>query len=281
MFAASRHDSSDKVAIVTGGASGIGRALCEELARAGTTVIVADINIEGAEKVAAAVAAAGGRARAAKLDVSQRADVRQLVDETTRQHGRLDYMFNNAGIALAGEVRHTPPESWQRMLEVDLWGVIHGTTAAYDVMVGQGFGHIVNTASIAGLIPGPAQTPYCTAKHAVVGLSMSLRGEAAGLGVRVSVVCPGFVRTDIWDAMTVLKADGEDAGAITLEAMTKELPIRMMDPGRAARTILRGLRRNRGIIVFPFHARLLWWLYRLHPSLVKPLGRQMLKTLRP
>jgi short-subunit dehydrogenase len=104
-------------------------------------------------------------------------------------------MLNNAGIALGGEVRDMDLEHWRRILDVNLWGVIHGTTAAYQVMVKQGFGHIVNTASLGGLIPEPMATAYATTKHAVVGLSTSLRAEAAELRVKVSVVCPGFVQT--------------------------------------------------------------------------------------
>jgi NAD(P)-dependent dehydrogenase (short-subunit alcohol dehydrogenase family) len=124
--------------------------------------------------------------------------VQELVDETVRDYGRLDYMFNNAGIGMGGEVRDMDLEHWRRVLEVNLWGVTCGTSAAYEEMVRQGFGHIVNTASLAGLIPLPMVAAYCATKHAVVGLSASLRAEAAALGIKVSVVCPGFVETGIF-----------------------------------------------------------------------------------
>ncbi|MFB0533577.1 MAG: SDR family NAD(P)-dependent oxidoreductase [Anaerolineae bacterium] len=262
----------DKVAIVTGGASGIGRALCQELGQRGAVVMVADINAEGAQQVASAIATTGGRARAAYLDVSQAEDVQRLVDETASEHGRLDYMFNNAGIAMAGEVRDTSLLQWRRLVDVNLWGVIYGTTAAYSLMVRQGFGHIVNTASLAGLVSFPALTPYAATKHAIVGLSTSLRAEAAGLGVKVSVICPGHVRTGIYDVATVLKASREDAWAL--------IPFNAMEAARAARVMLRGVARNRAIIIFPFHTRLPWWLHRLHPSLSAIWGSRVVRMFR-
>ncbi len=185
----------DKVAIVTGGASGIGHMLCQELCRLGALVVVADVDSRGAEEVASAILKAGGRARAAFLDVSRVESVRGLVDEILSEHGRLDYMFNNAGIAIVGELRDMSLEHWQRIIDVNLWGVIYGTTAAYSIMARQGSGHIINTASLAGLIGYPASTAYAATKSAVIGLSTSLRAEAAGLGVKVSVVCPGYVQT--------------------------------------------------------------------------------------
>ena len=262
----------DKVAIVTGGASGIGRALCQELGQRGAVVIVADINAEGAQQVASAIATTGGRARAAYLDVSQAEDVQRLVDETASEHGRLDYMFNNAGIAMAGEVRDTSLLQWRRLVEINLWGVIYGTTAAYSLMVRQGFGHIVNIASLAGLVGFPIATPYTAAKHGVVGLSTSLRAEAADVGVKVSVACPGYVPTGIYDAAIVLRVNREDAWAL--------IPFKGIDATRAAWVILRGVARNRAIITFPFHARLSWWLHRLHPSLSAIWGRRLVRMFR-
>ncbi|MCP4591902.1 MAG: SDR family oxidoreductase, partial [bacterium] len=200
-----------KIAIVTGGASGIGQALCKELARRGAaSVVVADVNAEVAREVAEAITTAGGRARAAELDVTQAEAVQALVEQTVSEHGRLDYMFNNAGIAIEGEVRDMTLDQWRRIVDVNLWGVIYGTTSAYRVMVGQGFGHIVNTSSGAGLAPVALGTAYSATKHAVVGLSTLLRAEGAGLGVKVSVVCPGAIRTGIVDA-SVYVTDVKDA----------------------------------------------------------------------
>jgi NAD(P)-dependent dehydrogenase (short-subunit alcohol dehydrogenase family) len=261
-----------KVAIVTGGASGIGRALCEQLGRAGALICVADINAAGAGQVASAITAAGGRAWAAYLDVTRAQDVRQLIDETVAEHGQLDYMFNNAGIAIAGELRDLDLEHWARMLDVNLWGVIHGTSAAYRVMCAQGFGHIVNVASAGGLIPTPVLTTYAATKHAVVGLTTSLRVEAAGLGVKVSLVCPGLTQTGLVDTTQAVKVD--------LEGAFSKLPFVFMDPDDCARVILHGVLHNKGIITVSSHARLTWWLYRLHPSLLNPALFKMVDLVR-
>ena len=262
----------DKVAIVTGAASGMGLSLCEHLGRWGAMVIAADINEQGSENVASAISQSGGRANAVHLDVSKEQDVQNLVEETVTKHGRLDFMFNNAGIAVAGEARDVGPEHWRRVIDVDLLGVIYGITAAYPVMVKQGQGHIVNTASLAGLIPAPFECSYAAAKHGVVGLSSSLRAEGAELGVKVSVVCPGFVRTAIFDATPVMNANMDDVLAT--------VPFKMIDAASAGRIILRGVKRNLPFIVFPFHARFLWWLHRLHPVLSGFVGRKMVKDIR-
>jgi len=197
----------EKIAIVTGGASGIGRALCEQLCQLGATVLVADVNEEGAGQVASGINKTGGRARAVHLDVAQEEKVQKLIDETVSEHGRLDYMFNNAGICVIGEERDVSLDHWRSVLDVNLFGVIYGTTAAYSLMVKQGFGHIVNTASLAGLIPATQEISYTASKYAVVGISNALRMEGADLGVKVSVVCPGFVQTGIYDASLAVNVD--------------------------------------------------------------------------
>jgi NAD(P)-dependent dehydrogenase (short-subunit alcohol dehydrogenase family) len=265
-------DFTQKVAVVTGGASGIGQALCHELGRRGTIVIVADINLEGAQKVASVISSRGWLATPAHLDVSQADDVHELVEDTLSQHGQIDYMFNNAGIGIAGEMRDMDLGLWKEIVDVNLWGVIHGTTSAYQVMVQQGSGHIVNTASVAGLIPIPMETAYVATKYGVVGLSLSLRDEARHLGVRVSVACPGFISTGIYYSATVLRVSREDLMA--------QIPFRPMDASRAARVILRGVSRNQGVITMPFYARIFWWLYRLHPALLSYWSRKIPKDFR-
>ncbi len=262
----------NQVAIVTGGASGIGRALCQELARRGAMVVVADINYAGAQAVATAIDANGGRAAPAPLDVTQAADVQRLVEDTVRAHSRLDYMFNNAGIGVAGEVRELSLDHWRKAIDINLWGVIHGTTAAYAGMLRQRSGHIVNIASAAGLIGEPGLAPYSVTKSAVVALSAALRAEADAFGVRVTVVCPGFVDTAIYENAIGVKIDKDEFLA--------KLPVRLVPAADAARAILRGVERNEAIVVFPFYARLLWWLTRINPSALAGFHRKMLANLR-
>jgi NAD(P)-dependent dehydrogenase (short-subunit alcohol dehydrogenase family) len=264
------------VAIVTGGASGIGRALCEELGRRGAAVIVTDINAGGAENVASGIAASGGSARSAFLDVTCAEDVRVLVEEIAADQGRLDYVFNNAGICTVGEVRDMSLAQWRRLIDVNLWGVIHGSMAAYQVMLRQGFGHIVNLGSADGLMPFPMMTAYSTTKHAVIGFSTSLRAEAAGLGINVTVACPGLVRSGMQDA-TTLVTKVRDRDALQGDLATSRVAI---GADECAKAIMRGVERNKGIIVVTAFARICWWLYRLHPALIAPLNRAWIDAIR-
>jgi NAD(P)-dependent dehydrogenase (short-subunit alcohol dehydrogenase family) len=161
----------------------------------GAGVVLADRQVALAEEVAARIRENGGQAIAEELDVTDFQETRRLVESTYQGAGRLDYVFNNAGIGIIGETRLYELADWSRIVDVNLRGVIHGVQAAYPIMLRQGFGHLVNTASFAGLFPYPLAVGYCASKHAVVGLSTSLRIEAAAAGVRVSVLCPGPVRT--------------------------------------------------------------------------------------
>jgi NAD(P)-dependent dehydrogenase (short-subunit alcohol dehydrogenase family) len=262
-------DYKDKVAIVTGGGSGMGRALCEELGRLGARVVVADIDPERARETASGIPGAQARV----VDVSRREDVQGLVDQTVAGHGQLDYMFNNAGIpGIGGKSLDIGVEQWERMMNVNLMGVVYGTLSALRVMADRGSGHIINTSSLAGLIGVAVAPPYTAAKHGVVGLSMSMRAEAEAFGVRMSVVCPGLVRTGIFDAVEVIGADKEKVLKLIFGSRK-----RMMSPERAARIIIKGVEDNRAIIIFPFLARFIWWLYRLCPNIFAPLSRKLVR----
>jgi NAD(P)-dependent dehydrogenase (short-subunit alcohol dehydrogenase family) len=260
------------VAVVTGGASGIGQALSEALAKRGAVVIIADRQGERAESVAAGIRANGGSASVTELDVVDFPALQQLLMDVERTHGRLDYLFNNAGIGVGGEVRHYQIDDWNRVFDVNLHGVTNGIQAAYPLMLRQGFGHIVNTASMAGLVPSPWTTSYSAAKHAVVGLSMALRVEAAPSGVRVSVLCPGVVRTPILENCGKF---GRMVQPIAEERMREYFDrLRPMDPAKFADKVLRAIARNRAIIIYPRWWRISWWLYRLSPWLTEWLTRK-------
>jgi NAD(P)-dependent dehydrogenase (short-subunit alcohol dehydrogenase family) len=235
-------------------------------------VIVADINADGAQEVAAAIRRRGGQAAAHTVDVADADSVNQLVQQTVAAHQRLDYLFNNAGIAVTADARDLGLEHWHKVIAVNLLGVIYGVQAAYPIMVRQGYGHIVNTASLAGLLPYPTNIPYATTKHAVVGLSLSLRAEAADLGVKVSVVCPGWVQSGIYTASPMLN--------VRREQVRPSLPFKLMEADTAARRILAGVARNQPVIVFPFYARLLWWVYRMRATWLNLLGFRMIRDLR-
>jgi NAD(P)-dependent dehydrogenase (short-subunit alcohol dehydrogenase family) len=266
------NDFKDKVSIITGAASGIGQAISEALGEDSAVVVIADINLEGAQKVASSINQKGGKAEAVQLDVTSAEDVQRLIEETVAKHGKLDLVFNNAGVAAGGEARDLSLADWRRIVDVNLMGVIYGTTAAYEVMVKQGFGHIVNTASLAGLLGAPFMVPYSATKHAVVGLSKSLRAEAADLGIKVTAICPGYIQTNIFDASPWRKINKDD--------ILQKIPFKIIEAKEAARIILRGVARNKAMIVFPGYAKFFWFLSRLSLKLVAPLDRKTVKDFR-
>lgn len=263
----------DRVAIVTGAGSGIGRAVGQELARRGARVVLSDVDGRAVAQVARTLAAEGLEARAVAADVALFEAVESLIEETVRREGRLDYLFNNAGIAVGGEVRDCSLEDWRKVLDVNLRGVVHGVVAAYPIMVRQGSGHIVNTASIEGLIPFPVTVSYVASKYGVVGLSHGLRVEGAALGVKVSVVCPGYIKTAIFESSKMIKVDRE-------KMMEQLGETRGITPEACARVILRGVERNKATIVVTPWARIMWLLHRLSPSLVLRLQARAMKRHR-
>jgi NAD(P)-dependent dehydrogenase (short-subunit alcohol dehydrogenase family) len=250
----------DKVAIITGAGSGIGKGLAEELAQRGAHVVISDINAERIEKVAEGIARSDGKVTALTLDVSDYDAVKKMIDDTVAIHGRIDYIFNNAGIAVGGPAKDFQIDDWRKVIGVNLNGVVSGVSVAYPIMVAQGFGHIINTASIAGLAPLFATASYVTSKYGVVGLSNALRIEGAEHGVKVSVVCPGYVRTAIFNDSKNINID---------EQNLKQPPDRMgVTPEECANIILRGVERNQAFIVVTFFAKFLWALNRISPDLV-------------
>jgi len=258
----------NKVTLMTGAASGIGRAVAQELGRRGAVLVLTDIDEKLLDETAAGIEQAGGRAEAARLDVTDAEAVRNVITDAARRHGRLDYLFNNAGIAIQGEIRDFTLEHWQRTLDVNLRGVINGVHAAYPLMIEQGFGHIVNTASVAGLAPAAGLAPYAASKHAVVGISTTLRAEGMSLGVRCSAVCPGIIQTPIMQNMTILNEEQIPGGRQT---MFDTMGIRPYPVERCAQKIVRGVERNKAIIVVAPLAWFLWTVYRISPGLAVKL----------
>jgi len=190
-------DLVNKVAVVTGAGSGIGEGIVRAAAAGGMRVVVADIDTERAEAVAASLRDEGGDAIAQRVDVSDFASVEALRDAAVKAYGRVDVLCNNAGVWLGALMQDADIKDWQFLINVNLYGVIHGVKAFLPFMLEQGAGHIVNTASMGGLIAGPPEGLYCTTKFAIVGLSEALLMEVAEQGVQVSVLCPGLVNTDL------------------------------------------------------------------------------------
>jgi NAD(P)-dependent dehydrogenase (short-subunit alcohol dehydrogenase family) len=214
---------SNKVAIVTGGASGIGQAICQELAERHVFVVITDINEREGKRLEAELNHHSDTSRFVYLDVTNDKGVEQVVKEVYKEFGRLDYLFNNAGMAMYGEMYDTSLEHWKEIMDINLWGVIYGTQVGYQIMREQGFGHIVNTSSAAGLGPSPLSTAYSTTKHAVVGLTTSLHYEAEEYGVKVSTLCPTFIDTPIFNKAKAINIDK----SVMIQQLKKQ---KMMSP---------------------------------------------------
>jgi NAD(P)-dependent dehydrogenase (short-subunit alcohol dehydrogenase family) len=240
-------------AIVTGAGSGIGAELSRALAAAGARVVCADLDAEAAAAVAGPIGA-----RAVGLDVTDAAAVQALVDEVDP-----DLMFNNAGITFGGETEELTLDQWNAIIDVNIRGVVHGVAAAYPRMVARGSGQIVNTASMGGLMAAGLITSYVMTKHAVVGLSLALRSEAASKGVGVTVVCPAAVDTPILDKGHVGRFHGRD---YYLKGQGVKRPLAT---DVFAAQVLEAVAADKAMLVTPLQARLTWRLGRWLPGLVQ------------
>ena len=250
-----------KVAVVTGGGSGIGAALARAFAAVGMDVVVADIEAEAAERVALEVRATGRRALAVRADVSSSESVEALAARTYDELGACHVLCNNAGVLLMGALETRTPKDWQWVLGVNLWGVIHGVLAFVPRMLAQpGEKQIVNTGSMAGLLAAPGVGVYGTAKFGVVGLSEHLRRDLAGHAIGVSVLCPGGVQTKILHSernrppdLGKSKVSRED-----VQLMMGAGPIHpdeIQPPEVIAAAVVEGIRANDAFIVTHAHYR--------------------------
>ncbi len=262
----------DKVVLVTGAGSGIGAGLARSMAAEGAHLIIADLNPTAAATVVTELCSQGRSAIPCQLDVRIFVEFEQAVSLAVEKFGRLDILFNNAGVGLAGAVQDTELSDWKQCLDVNVWGVIHGVHAAYPVMLRQGFGQIVNIASAAGLAPRPGMVAYATAKAAVVGLSTSLRAEAADLGIKVNTICPLTVATAIFKNTVYKNLDSE--------SLLAAAPIKPFPLEKCVARILYGVTQNQSIITVQFLAWLEWWLYRLWPPLASVFLNSRRKLFR-
>jgi NADP-dependent 3-hydroxy acid dehydrogenase YdfG len=267
-----------KVAFITGGASGIGAALAAELVDKGAEVWIADRHIETADELAHRLnGRTGGRAHAMELDVRSFTAFEDSVNHVVQHSGRIDYLFNNAGIAISGEVDSYTLEDWKDVIDVNLLGVVHGIQAVYPVMIRQHSGHIVNTASFAGLVTSAGSVSYAATKHAVVALSNTFRLEAERHGVQVSVLCPGVIRTPI---LTGGRYGRKLTGVSDDDILRFWSLSRPMAPEPFAERALRAVLRGDSIIVVPAWWKAFWYLERLSPGLSMRAARLPLKRVR-
>jgi len=261
-----------KVAAVTGAGSGIGRALALELAAQGCRIAAADINMPALEEIGALLEARGADCSLHLVDVSEAASVQAFADAVVSEHGAVHILINNAGINLQKSFEHHSLDDWQRVLGVNLWGVIYGCTFFLPHLRRSASAHIVNLSSMAGFCGLPSQSSYCASKAAVKALNESLWAELAVDGIGVTSVHPGAVVTNMIPA-SLLEADNK-AVARHNYALVKKFG---MSPERAAKIIVRAVRTNRQRVRVGPDAVLLDLLKRLFPVLIH---RPMVKLFR-
>lgn len=209
------------VAVITGGASGIGLATAERLLERGMRLVLADIDEPALRDASARLTEAGGEVEGVVCDTASRTSVADLAETTLQRFGGAHLVFNNAGIAGVGDAWNGPIELWERVVDINLYGVVHGIRSFLPIMQEQGVGHIVSTASMAGLVALPGAAPYNATKHAVVAISEGLYLELTGLGspIGVSVLCPGFVKTNLLNKEPQLSAVESPIAAVIGEAL--------------------------------------------------------------
>lgn len=262
-------DFRDRVVVITGAGSGIGRAAAHAFAAKGATVHLADIAVGRVEEVAGELRLLGAEAFAHGVDCRDAQGMEELADAVYRRHDRTDVLINNAGVGHAAMVHETRLADWKWVIDTNLWGVVHGLHAFVPRMIDQGGdAHIVNTASLAGLIGLPSMAPYCASKFAVMGLSESLGAELAPYGIGVTAVCPGVIDTDIVRAGRL-----EGTTAVQKQRVAAYYRKRGIAPERVARDILRAIRGRRPVQLTIGAAYPALWLKRVSPRLFQGAAR--------
>ncbi|ALV34731.1 SDR family oxidoreductase [Streptomyces sp. CdTB01] len=263
-----------QLVLVTGAGSGIGRATAFAFAEAGARVIAVDRDAESAARTAELSRLIGApEAWAETVDVSDEQAMEKLADKVATQYGVLDVLVNNAGIGLGGSFFDTTPEDWKKVLDVNLWGVIHGCRLFGRQMAerGQG-GHIVNTASAAAYQPSKALPAYSTSKAAVLMLSECLRAELAGQGIGVSAICPGFVNTNITSTARFAGVDAEEEKR-RQKRTARLYGLRNYPPEKVADAILRAVVRNQAVVPVTPEARGAHLMSRFTPRALRAIAR--------
>ncbi len=252
-----------QVAVVTGAGSGIGRATAERFAAEGCKVVLADLRQDRLDEVTAGISAKGGECASHPTDVASWDAMKGLAAFANDTYGPVDILFNNAGVGLGGGFLEYTDDDWEWIVGINLWGVIYGMRAFLPDMVARRHGHIVNTASMAGLVPSPPLSAYAATKHAVVGLSTTTRIEMQPHNVGISVLCPGLIRTNIAVDGRIHAKEGDKT---TQESATHALQRFGRPPERVAQVVVNAIRRNKLIAPVGIEAFLFWRLWRLSPA---------------
>ncbi len=260
-----------KVGLVTGAASGIGRATALALARAGADLAVCDLNQAGLDETAGAIRALGRRVITRRVDVSRADDVRAFAEAVHAERPAVDILVNNAGVGLGGGFLDTSLEDWQWILSINVWGVIHGCHFFLPPMVqrGQG-GHVVNVSSAAGFLATASLAAYSATKFAVFGLSEALREELHPHGIAVTTICPGIINTPI---TANARMRGTMATPEARAGLVEFYQRRNYGPERVATNILRAIARKRAVAPISPEAHVMYVMKRFAPNLTARLNR--------
>ena len=252
-----------KVAVVTGAGSGIGQALALELGRSGAKVAISDVDVEGLAQTEEQLKAIGAHVKADRLDVTEREAFLAYADSVAEHFGKVNQIYNNAGIAFSGDVEVSQFKDIERVMDVDFWGVVNGTKAFLPHLIASGDGHVINVSSLFGLMSVPGQAAYNSAKFAVRGFTEALRQEMvlAGHPVGVTTVHPGGIKTAI--ARNATAAEGLDVNEL---AKMFDKRLARTSPKRAAQIILEAVRKNRARVLVGADAKALDLLVRLTGS---------------
>ena len=264
-----------RTAVITGGAGGIGRAIAVSLARRGCHLALADIDEIGMAGTADLVRESGVRVSRHRLNVADRAAVADLPDIVTSEHGGVDLLFNNAGVAVGGTFEQVTDEDFEWLFEINFWGVVRMTRAFLPLLRTSGDARVVNISSVYGLIAPPEQVAYAASKFAVRGLSEALRHELEGTGVGVTVVHPGGIATSIAEKARMPAGVSEEEIARRLRRYRKLL---RLPPEVAGETIVRGVERRQARVLIGSDAKVISIVARLLPvSYWKYFGRRAIQ----
>ena len=262
---------TNKSVLITGAATGIGRALAHELANRGAVVYVTAIKEKEAQIVVDEITSSNGKAIAAELDVGNFKNIEKMIDLVVSEQGQLDIMINNAGVAYVGESYDMQVETIEKLAHINFTAVNVGAVLAYTQMKKQGFGHILNTASMGGFLPTPGMAIYAATKHGVVGLTTSLASEGKDFNIVVKASCPGFIKSELMNKSSDVSNNMSDYLDLLPE------PI---DASIAAKTIIDGLGKKPVLIFTPSYAKVSYFLNRFIPGFLARGGDDIMNKYR-